>query len=81
MAKYTGEKRIVRIKAKGGYVEHKMQADEQGMFCTEVKMGEYTVTPIVNTDDSSYALYLSPEFYDIKVEDKPIDHLTFVQIK
>ena len=81
MPKYTGEKRIVTIKTKGGYHEQKMQADEQGTFCTEVKMGEYIVTPLVNLGDSSYGLDLSPELYDIKVEDKPIDYLRFVQVK
>lgn len=82
MAKYEGERRNVMIKAKGGYVEQKMQADENGVFCTEVKMGEYVVTPIVNLDESSYGLYLTPDHYDIKVEgDHPIKDLKFAQIK
>lgn len=81
MKAYTGEKKIVTIKAKGGYLEQKMQADERGVFCTEVKMGEYIVTPIVNLDDSSYTLHLTPERYEIKVEDHPITNLVFSQIK
>ncbi len=81
LAKYAGEKRNVMIKAKGGYVEQKMQANENGDFCTEVKMGEYVVTPIVNLDESSFGLYLTPEHYEIKVEGDPIKNLKFSQIK
>ena len=81
LVKYLGERRIVMIKSKGGYTEQKMQVDEQGVFCTEVKMGEYTVTPIVNLDESSYGLHLTPESYDIKVEGDPIKNLRFAQIK
>jgi len=81
MSKYTGERRIVMIKAKGGYQEQKMQVNEQGEFCMEVKMGEYTVIPQVNLDETSYGLHLSPHSHEIKVEGDPIKDLRFSQIK
>lgn len=80
MSKYTGQKRIIMIKSKHDYAEQKMQADDTGVFCTEVKIGEYTVTPLANLDDSAFELHLTPRSSDIKVEG-PIDSLKFVQIK
>ena len=81
MEKYSGEKRIVMIKSKQEYSEQKMQANNEGVFCTEVKMGEYTVTPIINLDESSYELHLTPESFNIKVDCDPINDLKFTQIK
>jgi len=81
MPKYAGQKRIVMIKSKQDYSEQKMQADDSGIFCTEVKMGEYTVTPLVNLDESAYELHLRPKSSNVKVEGDPISDLRFEQIK
>jgi hypothetical protein len=44
-------------------------------------MGEYTVTPLVNLDESAFELHLTPKSSNIKVEGNPISNLKFEQIK
>lgn len=61
--------------------ERRTTTDENGEFCFEVKSGQYSVTPVITSEEKDKGLKLLPNEKSVNVDGAPVLNINFNQAK
>lgn len=58
-------------------MDRKVLTDEKGEFCFEVKSGNFTVVPLISSEEKEKGLRFYPSERKVEVNDTPVLNVTF----
>ena len=77
---FSNAKRTVVLHEKNKN-ERRILTGDAGDYCFEVKSGQYTVSPLITSDEKEKGLRLQPSEKQVSVDGAPVLNVNFVQSK